>query len=127
MKNFITDEKIFNSSNNNIIFISYMFIFICLQYIQIIFVFNYNSVHRKHFSTNSILIIILLLILIIILQLLFFSESVDKSWIKTFVNFEDSIENFAFYSELNKIVTQGFAIVNLILSLSAEIFVVNKL
>ena len=127
LKNFITDEKIFNSSNNNIVFISYMFIFICLQYIQIIFVFNYNSVHRKHFSTNSILIIILLLILIIILQLLFFSESVDKSWIKTFVNFEDSIENFAFYSELNKIVTQGFAIVNLILSLSAEIFVVNKL
>ena len=66
------------------------------------------------------------MILTIILQFLFFAGTIDANWIKTFVNFEDSIENFDFYSELNKIVTQGFAIVNLFLSLSAEIFIVNK-
>jgi amino acid transporter len=73
-----------------------MFIFICFQYILIIFVFNYKSVHRKHFSTNSILIIILLLILILILQFLFFAGNNDEDWIKNFVHFEDSVEVFDF-------------------------------
>ena len=127
LKKFISDEKILNSSGNNIVFISYMFIFICFQYILIIFVFNYKSVHRKHFSTNSILIIILLLILILILQFLFFAGNNDEDWIKNFVHFEDSVEVFDFFSELNRLITQCFAIVNLLISLSIEIFVVNKL
>ena len=127
LKTFISAKKILNSSGNDIVFISYMFVFICFQYVLIIFVFNYKSVHRKHFSTNSVLIIILLLILIFILQFLFFAGNSDENWIKNFVHFEDSIEVFDFFSELNKLTTQCFAIVNLLISLSIEIFVVNKL
>ena len=127
LKNFISDEKILNSSGNNIVFISYMFIFICFQYILVIFVFNYKSVHRKHFSTNSILMIVLLLILTFILQLIFYAGSSNTFWIKNLVHFEESIEIFDFFSELNKLIIQSFVIVYLALSLIVEIFVVNKL
>ena len=127
LKNFISDEIILNSSGKNIVFISYMFIFICFQYVLIIFIFNYKSVHRKHFSTNSVLIIILLLILTIIMQFIFFAGSSDAGWIKNFIQFEDSIEAFDFFSELNKLITQSFVIINLFISLSIEIFIVGKL
>ena len=127
LKNMISEEKILNSSGNNIVFISYMFVFICFQYILIIFVFNYKSVHRKHFSTNSILIIVLLLILTFIIHSIFFTGSSDSHWGQNLIQFEDSIEIFDFFSELNKLIAQVFALMNLFLSLLVEIFVVNRL
>ena len=104
-----------------------MFIFLCFQYILIIFIFNCKSVHRKHFSTNSILIIILLLIILLIIQFLFFAENIDAPWIKALIQFEDAIEEFDFYSELNKLIIQSFVIVNLVLSLANELFIISKL
>ena len=127
LKNFISDKKILSTYGNNIIFISYMFIFLCFQYILIIFIFNCKSVHRKHFSTNSILIIILLLIILLIIQFLFFAENIDAPWIKALIQFEDAIEEFDFYSELNKLIIQSFVIVNLVLSLANELFIISKL
>ena len=127
LKNFISDKKILSTYGNNIIFISYMFIFLCFQYILIIFIFNCKSVHRKHFSTNSILIIILLLIILLIIQFLFFAENMDAPWIKALIQFEDAIEEFDFYSELNKLIIQSFVIVNLVLSLANELFIISKL
>ena len=127
LKNFISNENIVNSSGKNIVFISYMFVFVCLQYSLIIFVFNCKSVHRKHFSTNSIFIIVLLIVLIFIFHFIFFIESSSSAFIKDMVQFEDSIELFDYYSELNKLMTQIFAIVNLNISLIVELLIINKI
>ena len=127
LKNFISNENIVNSSGKNIVFISYMFVFVCLQYSLIIFVFNCKSVHRKHFSTNSIFIIVLLIVLIFIFHFIFFIESSSSAYIKDMVQFEDSIELFDYYSELNKLMTQIFAIVNLNISLIVELLIINKI
>ena len=104
-----------------------MIVFICLQYILVIFVFNCKSIHRKHFSTNSIFIIVLLLILIFIFHFIFFIESTSTGWIKDMIQFEDGIELFDYYSELNKLMTQIFAIVNLNISLFIEMIIINKM
>ena len=127
LKSNISSDNILNSSGKNIVFISYMFIFICFQYVIIIFVFNYNSVHRKHFSTNSILIIVLLSVIILILQFLFFTESDKMNWTKDLVQFEDGIDIFDYFSELNKLITQCFALANLFLSIPIEILIINKI
>ena len=127
LKNGISDENILNSSGKNIVFISYMFIFICFQSLLIIYVFNYKSVHRKHYSTNSLLLIILLLFLNFILQFMFFNGSSSNKWMKDLIDFEDSFEAFDFFSELNKFITQCFAIVNFVLSLLVEVIIATKM
>ena len=127
LRKFISNENIVNSNGKNIVFISYMIVFICLQYILVIFVFNCKSIHRKHFSTNSIFIIVLLLILIFIFHFIFFIESTSTGWIKDMIQFEDGIELFDYYSELNKLMTQIFAIVNLNISLFIEMIIINKM
>ena len=127
LKNYITNENIVNSNGKNIVFISYMIIFICFQYLLIIFVFNCKSIHRKHFSTNSVLIIVLLIVLILIFQLIFFSAESSLDWVKNLVQFEDGIELFDYYSELNKLMTQIFAFVNLIVSIFVELIIINKM
>ena len=127
LKNGISDENILNSSGKNIVFISYMFIFICFQCLLIIYVFNYKSVHRKHYSTNSLLLIILLLFLNFILQFMFFNGSSSNKWMKDLIDFEDSFEAFDFFSELNKFITQCFAIVNFVLSLLVEVIIATKM
>ena len=125
--NFVDTDNVLNSSGKDIIYLSYMFIFICLQYLLIIFVFNYKSIHRKHFTTNSILIIMLLLVLTITLQFLFFIGIDNYDWIRKYIEFEDSNEIFENYSELNKLLTQCFIIGNIILSMAIEIFIVTRL
>ena len=125
--NFVDYENILNSSGKDMVFVSYMFIFICFQYILIILVFNYKSIHRKHFTTNSILIIGLLLILVIILEFLFFSGNKRFHWIREFIEFEDNNEIFEYYLELNKLITQSFIVVDLILSMAIEVLIVTKL
>ena len=127
LKNFISNENIVNSSGKNIVFISYMFVFVCLQYSLTIFVFNWKSIHRKHFLTNSIFIIVLLIVLIFIFHLILFIESSSSAYIKDMVKFEDGIELFDYYLELNKFMTQIFAIVNLIISLIVEWLIINKI
>ena len=124
---YVDCENILNSSGQDIVFVSYMFFFICFQYILVIIVFNYKSVHRKHFSTNSILIIILLLISAINLQFLFFSGTKILSKVKTVIEFEDNNEIFEYYLELNKLNVQCFIVVDLILSMIIELFIVTRL
>ena len=125
--NFVDHENILNSSGKDIVYLSYMFIFICFQYLLVIFVFNYKSIHRKHFTTNSILIIALLLILNIILQFLFFIGTERFDWARKFIEFEDNNEIFEYYLELNKLITQCFILVDLILSMAIELFIVMRL
>ena len=125
--NYVDHENILNSSGKDMVYLSYMFIFICFQYILVIFVFNYKSIHRKHFTTNSILIIVLLLILVIILEFLFFTDTKRLNWVRKYIEFEDHNEIFEYYLELNKLVTQCFIVVNLILSMIIELFIVTKL
>ena len=127
LKNFVDSKNILNSSGEDIVFISYMFIFICFQYILVIFVFNYKSIHRKHFTTNSVLIIILLLILIITLQFLFFSGTNEFSWLNSLIEFEDDNEIFEYFLQLNKLFIQCFILVDLILSMAIELFIVTRL
>ena len=43
------------------------------------------------------------------------------------IQFEDGIELFDYYSELNKLMTQIFAIVNLNISLFIEMIIINKM
>ena len=124
---FVDYENILNSSGKDIVFISYMFIFICFQYLLAIFVFNYKSVHRKHFSTNSIFIIVLLLILNMNLQFIYFSDNKLLSKITGIIEFEDSNETFEYYLELNKLSVHCFIILDLILSMIIELFIVTRL
>jgi magnesium-transporting ATPase (P-type) len=127
LRSFVDYENILNSSGKDIVFISYMFIFICFQYLLAIFVFNYKSVHRKHFSTNSIFIIVLLLILNMNLQFIYFSDNKLLSKITGIIEFEDSNETFEYYLELNKLSVHCFIILDLILSMIIELFIVTRL
>ena len=111
---YVDHKNILNSSGKDIVYLSYMFIFICFQYILVIFVFNYKSIHRKHFTTNSIFIIGLLLILNIILQFLYFTGTKRLNWVRNFIEFEDNNEIFEYFLELNKLNTQILIAVDLI-------------
>jgi len=126
LTNYVDLGTIINSSGKDIIYLSYMFVFICFQYLLVIFVFNYKSIHRKHFTTNSILIIALLAILTITLQFLFYSGNKNYSLIKNFIEFEDNNEFFEYHLQLNKLITQILIMADLILSMTIE-FLVTKL
>ena len=124
---YVDPKNILNSSGKDIVYLSYMFIFICFQYILVIFVFNYKSIHRKHFTTNSIFIIGFLLILNIILQFLYFTGTKRLNWVRNFIEFEDNNEIFEYFLELNKLNTQILIAFYLILAMIIEILIVIKL
>ena len=124
----VDSENVLNSSGKNIVFTSYIFIFICFQFILAVFVFNYKSMHRRHFTTNSFLIIALLVILIIIFQFLFYSGTTDSfRFISDHIEFEDNNEYFDFYHQMNSLLLNFFIICQLTLSMFIEIIIVSKL
>ena len=58
---------------------------------------------------------------------MFFNGSSSNKWMKDLIDFEDSFEAFDFFSELNKFITQCFAIVNFVLSLLVEVIIATKM
>ena len=123
LKNVVDKNSVINSSGKDIVYLSYMFIFICFQYLLVNFVFNYKSIHRKHFTTNSILIIIVLFILTMTLQFLLYSGNRNYGWIKNFIEFEDNNERFEYRLQFNKLMIPCFILVDIILSMGVELII----
>ena len=61
------------------------------------------------------------------LQFIYFSDNKLLSKIAGIIEFEDSNETFEYYLELNKLSVHCFIILDLILSMIIELFIVTRL
>ncbi len=126
-KNDYIESKNYIKENKESIFGSYIFLLSSFQYILSIFVFNCNSLHRKHYSTNSLYIVFVLISMVFTLLIITVNGFKNLTFVRSFVKLEPEYCNFEYSLEKNRFVLIIFGNVNLFLSLSAEQIISRKI
>lgn len=117
-----------NENDNELtVFGSYLFLLSSFQYLLSIFVFNFYSVHRKHYTTNSLYNNVILFGMIITLFIVTINNFKNLSIFKEIIELESETLNFEFASEKNRFILIIFGTVNMILSLISEHFISKKI
>ena len=126
-KNDYIESKNYIKENKESIFGSYIFLLSSFQYILSIFVFNCNSLHRKHYSTNSLYITFVLISMVFTLLIITVNEFKNLTFVRSFVKLEPEYCNFEYSLEKNRFFLIIFGNVNMILSLLAEQIISRKI
>ena len=122
------DDEVKNENDNELtVFGSYLFLLSSFQYLLSIFVFNFYSVHRKHYTTNSLYNNVILFGMIITLFIVTINNFKNLSIFKEIIELESETLNFEFASEKNRFILIIFGTVNMILSLISEHFISKKI
>ena len=122
-------DKDYNNENNSELTIlgSYLFLFSSFQYLLSIFVFNFFSVHRKHYTTNSLYVTVVLFGMIVTLLIISINNFKNFGIISQIIELEAENLKFEFASEKNRFILIIFGSVNMFLSLISEQFISNKI
>lgn len=123
------DYKIIKKNDNTTyltIFGTYLFIFVSFQHLICNFVFNSQSVHRKHFSTNSLYILFEFLGSLISLLLVTINGFPNLFLANKIVLFEANTENFEYFLEKNKFVLQCFVFGDILVAWTLEKIISTK-
>ena len=106
---------------------SYLFLFNAFQYLICNFVFNSQSLHRKHFSSNSIYLIFLFFGLLITLLFVTINEFKNFSIVSNIITFEGDNTHFETIFEFNKFILQIFILTDVLLGILFEWLVAWKI
>ena len=126
-KNDFIESKNYIKENKESIFGSYIFLLSSFQYILSIFVFNCNSLHRKHYTTNSLYITFVLISMVFTLLIITVNGFKNLTFVRSFVKLEPEYCNFEYSLEKNRFFLLFFGTVNMCLSYFAEQIISRKI
>ena len=110
-----------------LIFTNLIFVFVSFTFLLTIFAINTNSIHRKHYTTNSIYSSVILFLIMFLMGCLYYNTSHTLRFIKNFVELEDGRIDKEFTKQHNVIALLFFIFLNFIVIMSIENFIAKKL
>lgn len=116
-----------NSDTQVTVFGSYIFLFTSFQYLTCNFVFNSQSLHRKHFFSNSTYLIFLFFGTLLTLLFVTIDKFQDHFFNRTFVSLEGNSKYFEYTYEFNKFILQVFVVSDVLVGLIFEWVVTWKI